>query len=424
MTEEFLQYIWKYSLFEQDNLIADTGDKIEILKPGDQNINAGPDFLNSTIRIDNIKWAGNVEIHVNSSDWIKHNHKKYKVYDSVILHAVLNNDQIIKRTNGEIIPTVELRFNKSVYKIYSRLISSELWIPCQNEIGKIDEFILNCWLNVLSIDRLELKTHSVYTTLKNTRYNWEETFYVHLARNFGFNINSMPFEMLAKSLPLKYLLKHRNNLMQIEALLFGQAGFLSDNLIEDDYCRLLKSEYKFLQRKFQLNHIDYNIWRFLRLRPRNFPTIRIAQFAALVYNSSGLFSKIIECESLTQLKQYFNIKTSEYWHNHYVFGKESEERPKCIGDEAFQIIVINTIVPFVFAYGKYNGKEKLKERAINFLTEIPSENNSIIRKWAKLGIISKNAFYSQALLQLKNKYCHYKECLNCQIGSKIITAAE
>jgi len=424
MTEEFLHYIWKYSLFEKDNLYADTGDKIEILTPGEHNTNAGPDFFNSTIRIDNIRWAGNVEIHINSSDWIKHNHRNDKSYDNVILHAVLNNDRMVKRTNGEPIPTVELRFNRSVYNVYSKLISSELWIPCQNEIGKIDEFTLNCWLNVLSIERLETKTRAVYSTLEMTRNDWEETFYIHLARNFGLNVNSLPFEMLAKSLPVKYLLKHKNSLTQIEALLFGQAGFLNDNFNDDDYYRKLKNEYKFLHRKFQLNPLDHNIWRFLRLRPRNFPTIRIAQFAALIYNSTGLFSKIIGCESISQLKQYFNIETSVYWNNHYIFGKESEEKTKYLGKYAFQIIVINTIVPVLFAYGKYNGKENLKERALNFLTEIPAENNSIIRKWAKLGVISKSAFYSQALLQLKNKYCCFKECLKCKIGSKIISTAE
>lgn len=424
MTEKFLQYIWKYSLFNNSNLIADTGEKIEILKSGYPNTNAGPDFLNAEIRIDSTKWAGNVEIHINSSDWTKHKHKNDKAYDNVILHAVFNNDQITQRTNGEIIPTIELAFNKSLYKIYSRLVSSELWIPCQNEIKKIDKFIMDYWLNVLLIDRLELKTRAIYTTLKATNNDWEETFYIHLARNFGFNVNSLPFEILANSLPSKYLLRHKNNITQIEALLFGQAGFLNKNIPDDNYYRELKSEYKFLKRKFNLSPIDHHIWKFLRLRPRNFPTIRLAQFAALIYNSHRLFSKVIECKSIAQLRKYFTISASEYWNNHYIFGKESGEEVKYIGDTAFNIIVINTIIPFLFAFGRYNGKDELKERTIGFFTEIPAENNSIIRKWSNLGIISKCAFYSQALLQLKNQYCSHKECLNCLIGNKIISSAE
>ena len=422
MTEEFLHYIWKYSLFDNYNLIADTGEKIEILNSGFPNTNAGPDFINATIIIDSTKWAGNVEIHINASDWNKHNHTYDKAYDNVILHAVMNNDQIVKRTNGEIIPTIELKFDRSLYNNYSRLFSSELWIPCQNDINKIDDFTMDCWLNVMLIARLELKVRAIYNTLKATNNDWEETFYIHLARNFGLNINSLPFEILAKSLPFKYLLRHKNSITQIEALLFGQAGFLNNSIPEDNYYMKLKSEYNFLKNKFRLNPMDHHMWKFLRLRPRNFPTIRLAQFAALIYNSNRLFSKVIECDSIAQLRKYFNVETSDYWNNHFIFGKESNKEVKSIGDSAFNIIVINTIIPFLFAFGQYKGKEELKERTIGFYIEIPAEDNSITRKWGKLGIISKCAFYSQALIQLKNQYCSHKECLHCLIGNKIITS--
>jgi hypothetical protein len=424
MTEEFLYYIWKYSLFEKNNLIADTGDKIEILKPGERNTNSGPDFLNVSIKIGSTKWAGNLEIHINSSDWSKHKHNEDKAYDNVILHAVLINDQVTKRTNGEIIPTLELKFNKYLYNNYSRLISNEQWIPCQIEIKKVDEFYIDYWLNVLLADRLELKASSIYNTLKVTMNDWEETFYIHLARNFGFNLNSVPFEMLAKSLPIKYLSKHKNNLYQIEALLFGQAGFLNDNILFDSYYEKLRREYFYLRKKLQLNPLDRHIWKFLRLRPGNFPTVRIAQFAVLIYNTSGLFSKIIDCRSIEQLYQYFSVNPSEYWRDHYLFGKKSKFKIKKLGESAFNIIFMNTIVPFLFIYGKYYGKDDLKERAVDFLTKIPAENNNIIKKWGKLGIIAKNAFYSQALLQLKNEYCNKRNCLNCQIGNKIITSTE
>ncbi len=420
MSEEFLQFIWKYSFFHNHNLIADTGEKIDILNSGCRNNDAGPDFINAMIKIDGIKWAGNVEIHINSSDWNKHNHKNDKAYDSVILHAVFKNDHVTRRTNGETIPTIELSFDNSLYNIYSRLISTELWIPCQNEIYKIDELTLNHWLNLQLTDRLELKVSSICNTLISTGNDWEETFYIHLARSFGFNVNSLPFELLAKSLPLKYLLKHKSCIMQIEALVFGQAGFLNKSISGDNYYNKLKSEYNFLRNKFRLTPIDNNLWKFLRLRPRNFPTVRLAQFAALIYNSTGLFSKVIECESIAQLRKYFNIKASGYWNNHFIFGKVSNKEVKSFGESAFNIIVINTVLPFLFAFGNYKCMEDLKERTIVFYTEIPAENNCITRKWGKLGIISKCAFYSQALIQLKNQYCSHKECLNCLIGNRII----
>ncbi len=422
MSEEFLHYIWKYSLFNKNHLVADTGDKIEILKPGEQNTDAGPDFINATAKINNTIWAGNVEIHINSSDWSKHNHVNNRSYDNVILHAVLNNDQTIKRTNGEIIPTLELKFETSLYNNYSRLISNEQWIPCQDEIQNVDEFFIDYWLNVLLADRLESKTRNIADTLKLTRNNWEETFYIYLAKSYGFKLNSLPFELLAKSLPFKYLSRHKNSLFQIEALLFGQAGFLSDNFLFDNYYEKLRTEYNYLRIKFKLRPLDKHIWKFLRLRPVNFPTVRIAQFAAMIYNYSGMFSKIINCKTIEELKQYFYIDPSEYWDNHFIFGKESKIKNKKPGDTSFYIIFINTIVPFLFIYGKINNIESLKEKAIDFLTKIPAERNNIIRKWEKLGINVKSAFYSQALLQLKNEYCNKKFCLNCQIGNKIITS--
>jgi hypothetical protein len=420
MTEEFLQYIWKNSLFHNNNLIADTGERIHILNPGYHNTNAGPDFINASIIIDGVKWAGNVEIHINSSDWNKHKHKYDKAYDNVILHAVKNNNQITKRTSGEIIPTIELSFDKSLYNIYSRLISGELWISCQNEIEYVDKYTLDYWLNVMLTTRLERKVSLIYNTLEVTKNDWEETFYIHLARNFGLNINSLPFEILAKSISFKYLLRHKSSITRIEALLFGQAGFLNNRIPGDNYYRKLKKEYDFLKDRFQLEPMDHHMWKFLRLRPRNFPTVRLAQFAGLIYSSGRLFSKVIECESIAQLRKYFNVETSAYWNNHFIFGKKSVKELKSIGDSAFNIIVINTIIPFLFAYSIYKGKEELKKRSMDFYTEIPAEDNIITRKWGKLGIISKCAADSQALIQLKNNYCSNKECLNCLLGNKII----
>lgn len=422
MTEDFLQHIWKYHLFDKNNLIASTGEKIEILNIGQKNIDAGPDFFNAKVKIDNTVWAGNIEIHINSSDWVKHSHNKNKAYDNVILHVVYNNDMQITRSTGEPIPTIELKFDKKLYSNYQDLIKNEQWISCENEINNIDGFIIDFWLNSLLIERLENKSEYILKTLKQNNNNWEETFYQQLAKNFGIKINQQPFEQLAKSLPLKYLSKHKNNLLQIEAFLFGQAGFLETNVDGDDYYSKLKKEYSFLKNKFNTKPIEKHLWKFLRLRPSNFPTIRIAQFASLIYKSSSLFSKIIESDDLIEIKKYFSVSTSEYWHTHYVFNKTTKKKIKKTGDVFTNSLIINTIVPFLFVYSKSKDNDDYKIRALKFLEKLPAEKNSIINNWKSLGMPVPNAFYSQALIQLKNEYCNKKKCLYCQIGNRIIAS--
>ncbi len=420
MTEAFLQHIWKYHLFDKKKLIASTGEKIEILNIGQLNTDAGPDFFNAKIKIDNTVWAGNIEIHINSSDWIKHSHNTNKAYDNVILHVVYNNDMQITRSTGEPIPTIELKFNKKLFDNYQDLIQNEQWISCENEINNIDGFIIDFWLNSLLIERLENKSEYILKNLNQNNNNWEETFYQQLAKNFGIKINQQPFEQLTKSLPLKYLSKHKNNLFQIEAFLFGQAGFLETNVDGDDYYSELKKEYLFLKNKFKLKPIEKHLWKFLRLRPYNFPTIRIAQFATLIYKSSGLFSKIIECDDLIEIKKYFSVSTSEYWDTHYVFNKTSKKKTKKTGDVFINSLIINTIIPFLFVYSKSKDNDIYKVRALKFLEKLSPEKNSIINNWKVLGMPVPNAFYSQALIQLKNEYCDKKKCLYCQIGNRII----
>ncbi len=420
MTEEFLQYIWKHNLFAQKPVRAFTGEKIEVLTTGEHNKDAGPDFFNAKIKIDDTTWVGNVEIHLKSSDWLKHKHDKDKAYDNVILHVVLVNDAEITRTNGEIITTVRLNFDKKLFAHYQKLLQSQLWIPCENDFHKVEKFIIAHWLNNLLVERLENKSDYILQNLSLNKNNWENTFYQQLARNFGFKLNADPFELLAKSLPVVYLAKHKNNLLQIEALLFGQSGLLNDNFSDDEYFQNLKKEYKFLRHKFNLKPVDKHLWKFLRLRPSNFPTLRISQFAALIYKSTALFSKIIEVNGIKELNKLFEISASEYWDTHYVFNKGAKKKKKILGKTAFNIIVINTIVPFLFVYGKSKDNEVYKNKAIKLLEELKSEKNSIINNWEKTGIKAANAFYSQALLQLKNEYCAKKRCLKCQIGNKII----
>ncbi len=417
--EEFLHFIWKNKLFDTNQLKSKQGDLIEIIHPGIQNTDAGPDFFNSKIKINNTTWVGTVEIHVKSSDWEKHNHQNNKAYDNVVLQVVLEDDKPIFRSNNELIPTIELKFESKYYKNYNVLLENQLWISCQNDIDRIDPFIFSHWLTNLTIERLERKSKYIIEELHKNNNHWEETFYQIVARSFGSKTNADPFEWLAKSLPIGVLTKHKNSLFQIEALLFGQAGFL-DEFFKDEYYKNLKKEYEFLQKKHNLKPIEKHLWKFLRLRPLNFPTIRLAQFAQLISKSSSLFSKIIESKTFQELINLFDVETSEYWKNHYKFGKASVEKNKKLGKSAIHLLIINTVIPFYFVYGLQKDNQFYKNKAIKFLEAIPPETNSIINNWKKLGIKVENAYISQALLQLKNEYCNEKKCLNCQIGNKII----
>jgi len=273
------------------------------------------------------------------------------------------------------------------------------------------------------IERLQSKTSDILAILQQNKNNWNETFYQLLARNFGMKTNALPFELLAKSLPLNVLSKHKNDLFQIEALLFGQAGLLNETLLGDDYFLALRKEYSYLYKKSGLSGIESYVWKFMRLRPINFPTIRIAQLAMLIHHSSALFSRILETENPEELRKLFDVSASEYWNTHYRFNKISEEnRKKTLGEAAFNNLVINTISPLLFVYGDQHLDQAMKDRALLLLEESPPESNQIIRKWNELGIDSRSAFDSQALIQLKNRYCENKKCLHCQLGAKIITS--
>lgn len=421
MTEEFLHYIWKFKLFKSNELFTNSGERIEIVKAGEHNTDSGPDFFNANIKIGDTLWAGNVEVHINSSDWIKHQHDSDKAYDNIILHVVGNDDKPIYRKNKTLLPTLELttQFDEKLYKNYLQFKSSKDWIPCEKQLKNTDSFIINSYLDRLLLERLERKANLISQSLKLNKNNWEETFYQHLAKNFGFKINAEPFELLAKSLPAAYLAKHKNNLLQLEAMLFGQAGML-DKQLADEYFIRLQNEYQFLKQKFKLTPIDNHLWKFLRLRPSNFPTVRISQFANLIGQSSHLFSKIIETTDIKNLKEYLNVEATTFWETHYVFDKTSVKRKKKLGDAAIDTVIINTIVPFLFVYGKQKGEEKYVERSLFFLEKIKGEKNAIVEKWESLGMPVESAYSTQALLQLKNEYCHFKKCLNCVIGNYLI----
>lgn len=422
MKEDFLHYLWRMRLFEEKELHTAKGEKIEILHPGFLNTHAGPDFSNARIRINNTLWAGNVEMHLQASDWQKHGHSNDSAYDNVILHVVLENDQAVKNKFGDIIPCIEMnkRIPAGYLAKYQKLQHNEYWIPCQHHIHQINPFHVNIWLDRLLVERLEYRTKNMVIDLVRTKNNWEESFYRFLSRAFGFKVNSLAFETLARSLPLSVLLKHKNSLFQIESLLFGQAGLL-DQAFEDDYPNKLKKEYGFLKKKYGLHSIPTASWKFLRMRPANFPTIRIAQLATLIFQSSHLFSKILTAGNVEELENAFDVKLSNYWKNHYVFDKASVKKQKKLGKSAIHLLIINTIAPFIFLYGKEKAEQKYKDKALALLEALKPESNTIIKQWDKLGVKADSAYRSQALLQLKNEYCNRKRCLECSIGGKILS---
>ncbi len=421
MPEEFLQYIWENRMFDTENLKTTKGEHLEIIHVGRRNKDSGPDFFNARIKIDETIWAGNVEIHKNASNWTKHNHETDRAYSNIILHVVEINDQTILRNNNEEIPTLILKYPEQLKINYQNLLNSKSWIACQKLFYKIDPIILQLGFNRLMIERLEEKTSEIISRLHANNNDWNAAFYHVLARMFGFKVNALPFELLAKSLPLEVLAKHKNSIFQLEAMLFGNAGLLNTHLLGDGYFINLRDEYSFLYKKFNLKGIESHLWKFMRLRPVNFPTIRISQFAALVGRSHGLFSKIVEINELEELKGLFNVSASEYWDSHYNFNKTTPRKSvKEIGESSVNALIINVVIPFLFVYGEKLNKEYLKNRALDFLEQLPPEKNSVIDKWKGMGIGPRSAFESQALLQLKNKYCEPKKCLNCQIGIKLI----
>ena len=421
MNESFLQFIWKHRLYETDKLGTTDGSPIKVLSHGMLNTDAGPDFFNAQIQIGNTVWAGNVEIHIKSSDWYRHKHDQNPAYDNVILHVVKEFDQPVTNTKSQHIPTLVLPYVESLEENYDDLIKSEGWIACANRFHQVDMITLQLWFHALMVERLQQKTDEIIKQLEQNKNDWNETFYQFLARNFGFKTNTLPFELLAKTVPLAILSKHKNDLFQLEALLFGTAGLLNKEEVGDDYFLSLQKEFSFLQGKYKLKTINEHLWKFLRLRPVNFPTIRIAQFANLIHHSSALFSRLIEIDDLSKIRKLFHAQASIYWDTHYRFNKTSAKSIKHFGDSSFFNIVINTIVPFLFVYGDFHNNQHLKNRALEYLEKVPSEKNSIINNWQKMGVRVGSAFDSQALIQLKNCYCNPKKCLNCPVGTKLIS---
>lgn len=421
MQEDLLHFAWRLKRFDLSDLHTTDGHTIEILHFGEANRDAGPDFLNARIRIDDTLWAGNVEMHLKASDWDLHRHGEDRSYDNVILHVVLEEDQDIARASGEKIPCLELkrRIPNRVSRIYKSLLDNEYWIPCQHQFFQVPAGVKQMWLDRLLVERLEKKTTEMVRRLELNKYDWELTFYQLLARNFGMRVNGDAFEQLARSLPLQTLWQYKNRLFRLEALLFGQSGML-DVDFTDDYPKKLQEEYRFLKHKHQLKPMAGHQWKFLRMRPANFPTIRIAQFAMLLHQSNHLFSKMLAAQQLVEIEHMFELKISNYWRDHYTFDKPSRKRQKTLGKTAIHLLIINTIAPLLFLYGNWKQEERFKDRALQLLEALPPEKNHIIEQWKNLGLSVDSAYTSQALLQLKNSYCDRKACLQCAVGNAIL----
>lgn len=421
--ERFLSFIWQYRLYNATQLHCADGEALQVIHPGTLNRDAGPDFIAAKLFIDQTSWIGHVEIHLKSSDWLLHGHQNDPFFDSVILHVVYkHNTHAIYRTNGSKVPVLVLDnlFSEQLLSKYEEIISSVNIFPCQRHIADLDAIVIEGFLSRLIIERFELRTGEVMSKLTECKGDWDQTFYYFLAKSFGFRVNALPFELLADALPIQIISKHKDNAVQVAALVFGQAGFL-DQQFSDEYPRLLQTEYAFLKKKYKLRAIDRALWKFLRMRPQNFPTIRLAQFAALLQQSSHLFSKVLSAKTLSDLYFLFNnLSVDAYWRTHYHFLKETKQVVHQPGLRSIQHLLINTVCPLLFAYGKYTDQPELSERAIDLLEKMPAEKNAIVDQYASAGIKVKCAFTSQALLQLNKCYCSQKKCLNCGIGIKIL----
>lgn len=413
--EQLLHYVWKHKIFSLKELKTTTGQQVEVIDTGLANTDAGPDFFNAKLKLDGVLWIGNIEIHERSSDWFKHGHHADTGYNSVILHIASEIDMEISRSNGERIPQIQLICPEAVRTNYKELLETDSYPPCYRIIPSLSPFTAHSWMSALQMERFEQKATLLNERLKRCQGNWEDAFFITLARNFGFGLNGDAFETWAHQLPFRAVDKHRNDLFQIEAIFFGQAGILEDSDGDGYYLRL-KKEYTYLQHKFGLIPMDASLWRFLRLRPANFPHIRIAQLACLYHRAYGLLSRIMETETLQGVRDILKGGTSEYWLTHYTFGGSSPSRPKALSNTSLDLLIINTVVTFLYAYGLHKGNRVLCARAGSFLEELKAENNYITRMWEQYGMKASNAADSQALIQLKKEYCDKKKCLYCRIG--------
>ncbi|THU32511.1 DUF2851 family protein [Niastella caeni] len=417
MTERLLQYIWQFQYFNKEALILDNGDAFQVIHPGRYNTNQGPDFLEAKIRIEDTLWVGHVELHLKTSDWFRHAHQFDRNYDNVILHVVWENDL---RDKDARIPVFSLQSKVPMLllKQYEHWMNSAGFIACGNQIRDVSRINWISWRERLLAERMQRKSATVFSFLLQTNQHWEETFWWLLARNFGAVLNFEPFEALAKTLPVTVLARYKNKLPVLEALLLGQSGLLEGEF-EDEYPMMLQKEYLHFKAKYKLEPIRQAV-HFMRTRPVNFPTVRLAQLAMLVHQSNHLFAYIRETTALHDIKKLLAVTASTFWDQHYTFYKKSVHRPKKLGNQMIDTLIINAIVPVLFSYGLLHNEEQYKNRALNWLDELEPERNAITNGFEELGIVNKSACDSQALLELKSHYCDPKKCLDCAVGNALL----
>lgn len=423
--ELLLHYCWKHRLMGTGNLLTIDGKTVEVIDTGLHNSNAGPDFFNAKVKIDGTLWVGNVEIHDRASHWFAHGHDKDSAYNNVVMHVVGEADAIVTTADGKTIPQVVVSVPQHVADNYQELLRTDSYPPCYKIVPELSALAIHSWMSALQTERLEQKTIAIEERVKQCGGAWEDAYFMTLARNYGFGINGDAFEQWARCIPLSAVGKHRDDLFQIEAIFLGQAGLLDiDEIAEkyrskvmaDEYFTRLINEYRYLAHKFSLTPMDSKMWRFLRLRPQNFPHIRISQLATLYHERRTNLSMLAECQSLNDLRQMLTTHVSPYWETHYSFGSESSKSKKNLSAASIDLLIINTAIPMLFAYGRHLHKEDLCDRAFDILDQLKAENNNIVRMWKECGMEVKTAGDSQALIQLKKEYCDRRECLRCRIG--------
>ncbi|MGQ1889069.1 DUF2851 family protein [Thermophagus sp. OGC60D27] len=423
MSEDFLHFIWQHKLYKPGLFISDQGQKIEIIHPGLPNNDCGPDFFNAKIKLDDVLWAGNVEIHLKASDWTRHQHHLDHLYNNVVLHVVLNNDAMVTTAGGRTVPTWEMEIPQWVLNRYEELRDHRGWIACEEMIHQIPAFEMSSWVQRMLVEKLEQKVDAIKALLAASENNWQEMFYRVLARNFGFGVNGDPFERLARQTPWNIVARNADRSVKLEALFLGQAGFLDRVLFEDEYMRVLKREYALLKTKYQLSSLPEHVWKFLRLRPGNFPTIRLVQLAALLVGNPLMFDHLLNCRHLSEIRELFQAEPSQYWLDHYKPDVPGKKHSRKLGKQAVDLIIINTVVPVLFAYGKLRGKPELEQSSLNWLECLEPEQNGVVNRWKKFlpHVDINSAAVTQGLVYLKKNYCDLSNCLKCRVGRKVMT---
>ena len=431
--EQLLQYVWKHKILPLECLETTDGKALEIIDPGLHNRNAGPDFFNAKLRIGNTMWVGNVEIHEHSKDWFRHGHDSDPAYDNVVLHVVEDVDCDVTNSRGEFIPQIKLCVPVTVTLNYKELLNADAYPPCYRIVPELSQLTVHSWMAALQTERLERKTLDIARRAERANGSWEDAYFITLARNYGFGINGDAFEQWAYNVPLNQVAHHRDDIFQIEAIFLGQAGLLDIDAIpakyqkeamNDGYFNRLKNEYKYLAHKFSLTPMNRTMWKFLRLRPQNFPHIRISQLATLYHERKTSLSQLVECMNVDEMRRMLSTHVTEYWATHYTFGAESASNSKSMSPFSINLLMINTAIPMLFAYGRHTCDDTLCDRAFDMLEQLKAEDNHIIRMWKECGLKVATAGDSQALIQLKNEYCDRKDCLRCRFGYEYLKRSE